>query len=162
MSVNSFSLTENLCSDCNSLHCACNETDITELNIETVRKNSLLHSHHIHSETSHQVSEIEEVKDKNAFNEINDDSIFQSDIILLNNTVHKVSDDNSVSRSMLSKAGNLDFIVMASEFEDNADSSHSTSNRGNLKYGSLDVCGIKRRARLGAHKTGLSPPVFLY
>ena len=54
MSVNSFSLIENLCSNCNSLHCACNETDITELNIENVRKNSLLHSHNIHSETSHQ------------------------------------------------------------------------------------------------------------
>ena len=105
----------------------------------------MLHSHHIHSETSHQFSEIEEAKDKNTFNEINDDSIFQSDIILLNNTVHNVSDDNSVSRSMHSKTGNLDFNVMASEFEDNAGSSHSTSNMGNLKCGSFNVCGIKRR-----------------
>ena len=46
---------------------------------------------------------------------------------------------------MHGKTGNLDFNVMASEFEDNAGSSHSTSNNGNLKCDSLNVCGIKRR-----------------
>ena len=46
---------------------------------------------------------------------------------------------------MHSKTGNLDLNVMASEFEDNAGSPHSTSNMGNFKCGSLNVCGIKRR-----------------